>query len=278
MTGPLDLPGASPFSLPLRMARIGMANIYRQLCCFSAILATAVPAFAVDIYHENFNAPSGTKYPEWTSSTVIYESAAAPPGTGSLPPQVVTNCLSANGAQSFLGEFGGPKIGTAADPGYNRTAVEQTIRLTLANLPAHRALRLSFDLFVLKSWDGNSPQFGPDRLRLEVDGGPKLFDTSFSNNHKVERQGSYQDFPHQHSLPQTQAHNTNTLGYDFFGNAIYKFQFAFPHDQEKLKLEFTSDLFEGKGTDDESWGIDNVKIETIEGSSQSERPVIKDAN
>ena len=71
------------------------------------------------------------------------ESAADPPGTGEIESPDVTNCKSANGAQQFLGEFGGPKIGTAADPGYNRTLVEQTIRLTLAELPPHRTCGLS---------------------------------------------------------------------------------------------------------------------------------------
>jgi hypothetical protein len=33
----------------------------------------------------------------------------------------------------------------------------------------------------------------------------------------------------------------------------------------RLGLEFASDLFEGKGTDDESWGLDNVRVSIGEG-------------
>lgn len=219
---------------------------------------------AVEVYSNRFDAPLGTQFPEWTSSTIRFRSAADPPGAGESPPQEVTNRESPNHSQRFLGEFGGPKIGTAADPGYNRTLVEQTIRFTLSDLPPHKELRLSFDLYILKSWDGNSPQYGPDRLRITVVGGPTLLDTSFSNNQKVEREGSYQDHPAPESPPQTSAVSTDTLAYDFFGDAIYHFEFTYPHDRNQLEIEFCSSLFEGKGTDDESWGIDNVRVTTVE--------------
>lgn len=232
--------------------------------CAVAIAVSSHCALAKEVYSEDFNAPPGTEFSNWTSSNIVFESAASPPGKGEVKPVKIENCQSPNGAQRFLGEFGGEKIGSPADPGYNRTAVNQQIRFELADLPPHRGLRLAFDLYILKSWDGNSPQYGPDRLRLATRGGPTLFDTSFSNNHKVERQGSYQDHPIRQSLPQSAAHSTNTLGYEFFGDAIYRLEFEFLHDQGKLTLDFDSDLFEGKGTADESWGIDNMRIETLE--------------
>ena len=183
-------------------------------------------------------------------------------GVGRDRGAAITNGESPNRAQRFLGEFGGPKIGTAADPGYNRTLVDQTVTLTLRDLPPHRAVRVAFDLYVLKSWDGNSKQYGPDRLKIAVAGGPTLLDTSFSNNHKVERQGSFQDYPRPNSTPQTGSVSTNTLAYSFFGDAIYRFEFIFPHRDTTLKLDFASSLFEGKGTDDESCALDNVRVET----------------
>jgi hypothetical protein len=229
-------------------------------------IALAVGRFAaaVDVYTNDFNAEPGTRFSEWKSSVIRYKSAADPPGSGAVDAQVVASCEAPNGAQRFLGEFGGPKFGTPADPGFNRTLVDQTIMLAIDDLPPHEALRLEFDLYVLKSWDGNSPQYGSDRLKLAVAGGPVLLDTSFSNNHKVDRQSSYQDYPQPKSTPQTSAVATNTLGYDFFGDAIYYFEFEFPHRGAKLELQFTSSLFEGKGTADESWGLDNVRLETTE--------------
>jgi hypothetical protein len=236
-------------------------RIHSLMIGLAIVVAPLATIHAAEVYRQDFNADVGASFPEWSSSEVTYESAATPPGSGTLPRQSVVNSESPQSGRRFLGEFGGPKIGTAADPGYNRTAVVQTIRLTLDDLPPHQTLRLSFDLLILKSWDGDSPQYGPDRLKLAVAGGPTLLDASFSNNHKLDRDGSYQDFPKSRSVPQTDARSTNSLGYDFFGDSIYHFDFDIPHDKPRLELEFTSNLFEGKGAHDESWGIDNVVIQ-----------------
>jgi SAM-dependent methyltransferase len=55
----------------------------------------------------------------------------------------------------------------------------------------------------------------------------------------------------------------NTLGHRFFGDSTYHLEFTFPHTEDKLALEFASDLFEGEGTEDESWGLDDIKV-TVE--------------
>jgi hypothetical protein len=218
---------------------------------------------ARDLYFNDFNGPVGSQYPEWSSSPITYASAADPPGKGTLPPPVVTDCASPKGGQRFLGEFGGPPIGARGDPGYNHTRVDQTIRLTLRDLPPHQALKVSFDLYILKSWDGNSRAYGPDRWKLSVAGGPVLLDTTFSNNPKVETDGSFQEYPRPQSPPRSGAASTNTLGYSsFFADSIYALAFTFPHAGPTLTLDFSSSLFEGKGTADESWGLDNVRVTT----------------
>jgi hypothetical protein len=215
------------------------------------------------VYSNDFNGPLGSRYREWTSSSIEYVSSGTPPGSGRLPPPSVTNVESPNHAQRFLGEFGGPVIGAQGDPGYNRTRVDQSVSLTLDSLPDHKELEVSFDLYILKSWDGASPQYGPDRWSVSVAGGPQLLASTFSNNGKVETEGSYQDFPQIRSLPRTGAVSTNTLGYAFFGDSMYHFDFVFSHSKRKLILQFNSSLFEGKGTADESWGLDNVRISIL---------------
>ena len=125
---------------------------------------------------------------------------------------------------------------------------------------------MAFDLYVLKSWDGNSRPYGPDRFMVRVAGGPVLLDTTFSNNPKVREDGSYQSYPGSSgeaasNLPQTGAHAIGILGYsNFFKDSVYHVSFAFPHTESTLTLEFSSSLFEGKGTADESWGLDNVVV------------------
>src|SRR5688572_10858426 len=68
------------------------------------------------------------------------------------------------GDRGFLGQFGA-----------------ETVTLSLNNLPPHSQLTVSFDLFLLRSWDGSGEdEFGPDTWSLAVDGGPRLIHTSFS--------------------------------------------------------------------------------------------------
>jgi hypothetical protein len=250
------------------MACCGRSFVERRLptplVLATVVLLARVPAAGAQvIYFNDFNGPPGSSYPEWTSSPITYASTANPPGAGTLPPAVVTNVQSPNGTQRFLGEFGGPTIGQTSDPGYNHTRVDQTITLTLNNLPRHSALQVAFDLYILKSWDGNSPAYGADRLSLSVAGGPTLFDTTFSNNPKIATDGSYQDYPLLHSLPQAGASAVNSFGYSFFGDSTYWLDFTFAHSSSTVTLDFRSSLFEGKVTDDESWGLDNVRVSIV---------------
>ncbi|MBI3874760.1 MAG: hypothetical protein HY300_02085 [Verrucomicrobia bacterium] len=95
-------------------------------------------------------------------------------------------------------------------------------------------------------------------------GGPVLLDTTFSNNPKLKTDGSYQNYPKPGSLPWTGAASTNTLGYSgFFADSIYHLEYSFAHAERGLVLNFSSSLFEGKGTADESWGLDNVKVTAL---------------
>jgi hypothetical protein len=171
------------------------------------------------------------------------------------PAPAVANCESPNKKQRFLGEFGGPHLDATAN-----TNVEQTITLSLKDLPPHKWLSVSFDLHVMRSWDGDSPGYGPDRLKLEVDSGPQLLDATFSNNPKTAADGSWQSYPAKHKPPQAGTASKNTLGCGFFGDSTYHFAFTFEHSDAMLKLHFASSLFEGKGTEDEAWGLDTVRV------------------
>jgi hypothetical protein len=122
-------------------------------------------------------------------------------------------------------------------------------------------MTITFDLYVLKSWDGNSPQYGPDRFQLSVTDAGSLINTTFSNNPKVSTDKSLQDYPSPGSAPQTGAASIGTMGYsNFFKESIYHFRFSFAHIAESAQFDFSSSLFEGKGTADESWGLDNVQV------------------
>ena len=230
---------------------------------FAFALALAPRAFAGEVYFNDFNGPVGATYPEWTCGYTNSANTAntIAGGSGSCG---VTNVDSPNMKQRFLGEFGGPLI--LKVPPYNPqhfVRVDETLGLTLNHLKLHSKLTVSFDLYVLKSWDGNNPNYGPDRWSLSVANGPRLLDTTFSNNFK---KGAYdlslQNYPIPDSFPQSSAARVNTLGYTFYGDSIYHLTFTFSHTSRTVILNFSSSLFEGKGNVDESWGLDNVRIST----------------
>jgi hypothetical protein len=219
----------------------------------------------VVVYRNDFNGPVGSTFPEWTSAPITFHKTVTGE-KGSLPAGVVATVESPNRRERFLGEFGGPPIGRPGEPDWNRTRVDQTVILTLKGLETHTRVAVSFDLYVLKSWDGNSRPYGPDRFMVRVGDGPVLLDTTFSNNPKVREDGSYQSYPGSSgetasNPPWTGAISTGTLGYsDFFKDSTYRLSFEFPHVTSTLTLQFGSSLFEGKGTADESWGLDNVVV------------------
>jgi len=210
------------------------------------------------VYFNDFNANPGTIFPEWSSPGYTYWGDSIT-GRGTQP---VTNVSSPNLVQRFLGEFGGPAL---VQPGNKANIrVEDTVRLSLDSLPPHKSLTIEFDLYILKSWDGNSPLYGPDRFALSVEGGPVLIDKTFSNNPKTDSDGSLQDFPSPGCAPQLGAYEVGTLGYNsFFKDSMYHLKFTFAHTADSVRLNFSSSLFEGKGTDDESWGLDNVRVTSI---------------
>jgi hypothetical protein len=219
------------------------------------------------VYTNDFNGPAGSTYPEWSVATYSWtgnEAGTLAPGSGT---ETITNVDSYNSAERFLGELGGPAI--LKGPPYDArhfVRVDESIQLSLNTLPAHTSLTVAFDLYVLKSWDGDNSVYGPDRSKLAISGGPTLLDTTFSNNFKTGVDLSLQDYPAVNSPPQTGASTVNRLGYGFwFGDSTYHFSFTIPHNSGSVVFVFSSSMNEGKSepthsTRDESWGLDNIRV------------------
>src|SRR6185369_1342986 len=129
------------------------------------------------------------------------------------------------GARRFLGQF-----------------ANGTVSLSLTNLPEHTAITASFDLFIIRSWDGNQPIDG-EEWDLSVGGGPTLLHTTFCNLDILSgiqpgpltptRMQAYPSwYPGPDNAPRTGATETNTLGYFFSGfvmDSVYRLNFTFPH-------------------------------------------------
>ncbi|MBW3622172.1 MAG: fibronectin type III domain-containing protein [Armatimonadetes bacterium] len=145
------------------------------------------------------------------------------------------------------------------------------VELDLNNLPVHHSVyTLSFDLFILGSWDGNGDVCcGPDIFTLQVSGGPLLTRTTFSGD-----QNNGTPNPNQQAYPhlypgsvhpaRTGASKTYTAAADGTPETIsvYHMQYTFAHKGDRLRLLFLAQLNEN--FPNEGWGLDNVVIETAQ--------------
>ncbi|HEX6463735.1 MAG TPA: hypothetical protein VFZ98_04755, partial [Vicinamibacterales bacterium] len=154
------------------------------------------------VYFNDFDKPVGTTYPEWSAARYSWSANAAGTIAAGSGTETIRTVVSPNVAQRFLGELGGPVILKA--PPYDRdhfVHVDESIDLSLTKLPPHESMTVAFDLYVLKSWDGDSPIYGPDRWSVRLGGGQVLLDATFSNNFKVASEGSRQSYPSPGSAP-----------------------------------------------------------------------------
>lgn len=85
--------------------------------------------------------------------------------------------MTPTGDRSFLGQFS-----------------NDTVSLTLTDLPQHTDVAVSFDLFIIRSMDGNGDCCGgPEIFDLNVASGPTLLHTTFSNTGSVGNRQAYPD-------------------------------------------------------------------------------------
>lgn len=184
------------------------------------------------VYFNDFEDANGSMT-EWSTDT-----NDTTPGTPNHPPD------------RFLGQF------------YN-----DTVTLTLNNLPPHTEVSVSFDLYIIRTWDGLDNE--PDFWGVGVESGPTLLNTTFCNVDWGPNPQSYPaQYPDANHPPFTGASEIRTLGYayDTYGviDSVYRFpntyyDFTFAHSEPNLILHFSAWELEFSPSD-ESWGLDNVKV------------------
>jgi len=188
----------------------------------ASITNTSVDSFCV--YTHDFESVVGD---EWSIATI----ATTPDG------------------RNFLGDFS-----------------NQTIRLGLDDLPGHASVTLMFDLFIIRSWDGNTVgangnPIGPDQWYLELNG-TSLLRTTFGNWDTLSQAQAYPGIYPGDSFPtRTGAAENNTLGYTYTDlpmDSVYRLAFDFAHSNNTLDLDFSASGLQA--LDDESWGLDNVRV------------------
>ena len=183
----------------------------------------------------------------------------------------------ASAGRMFLGRAdGNPTLGNSND----------VLKLSLSGLAAHDKVTVSFDVYVLNSWDGNGPlgnfplgPFGPDLFGVTIAGAApgtvSSFITTFSNLNGGEAgsdpiAGVLQSYPGPFptlpgSAPFSGALEVGTLGYDFFGggpgddDSVYRLSLTFAHSDSSLALSFFGSGLQDLS--DESWGLDNMSVD-----------------
>lgn len=176
-------------------------------------------------------------------STIVYQNNFETPG-GLEAWSNQTTSVTPLGNRSFLGEFS-----------------NETVTLTVTDLPQHDSLRVQFSLYLIRTWDGNTWP-GPDRWGMNVDS-QSVVDTTFT----VSEPGNWrtQSYPMpfmEGNFPQrTGANEYNSLGYTWKGvpvDAVWEFDFTVEHIEDMAEISFWASGLQP--IHDESWGMDNFVV------------------
>jgi hypothetical protein len=144
------------------------------------------------------------------------------------------------------------------------------VTLGIAGLPAHKLLRISFDLLLMKSWDGSSPYYGDTVFDLHLGDGRSLIHTTFGNcgffsgNNEQAFPDTYPARPYP---SWTGAAEFMTLGamqkwdntYDT--SSVYRLCVTCPHADSGVTFSFGSTM--PGSPDTKSFGLANVRVEAI---------------
>jgi len=216
-----------------RMRRRVLAVVFLCVC-----LATAYcvgQAGATPYYSCNFENGAGA---EWSNRSV-----SLTPGTTQHP------------QDHFLGQFG-----------------NNTVTLTLSNLPGHNAVTLVFDLYIINSWDGNNTENGPDHWFLRGPSGQAWVDTTFAEWDSQFTQSYPGTYPSLNP-PATGARESKTLGYTASRDSIYTITApTVAHTANQVQFQFSASGLQNLS--DESWGLDNVTVYLENGPPST--PVVTD--
>ncbi len=199
-----------------------------------------------------FSAQLETASIQVAESQLVYQLTDPPGSEWCLPRADVTP-----GGSKFLGQFG------------NETAC-----ISLDSLPQHHWVTLSFDLYVIRTWNGNTglasapaarlpaaaeEAAGPDRFQVAAQD-VRLLDVTFAT-----WPGELQSYPYsfgQGNFPaNTGAAQVNTLGYTFEGqpcDAVYHITRVFRHAAADLRIDFTA--LGLQEISNESWGLADVRV------------------
>jgi hypothetical protein len=154
----------------------------------------------------------------------------------------------------------------------------EEVAVTLYDLPPHNYLKLSAEIFIHDSWDGNwdDGYSGPDYWFMGVDS-VDIVRTTFSNSPCVSSYCLYQSFPNDYfrqNTPKTGAIETNLPSLCLGGQAStsrYRVERLIEHTNvDSIRFHMRDELKQtnsGSPKCDESWSIAKISILAIQTNS-----------
>ncbi|MCL2648375.1 MAG: hypothetical protein FWD61_15425 [Phycisphaerales bacterium] len=149
------------------------------------------------------------------------------------------------------------------------------VTLSIAKLPKHERVRISFDFLVMGGWSGSSTVFGYSRWDMETGDGRSLIHTTFCNWGGAYTNNNEQAFPETYPArpypgwtlaaeKQTLGTMINTqYGKPYDASAVYHFDLTFPHTAENISFGFYS---MEQGWKEKYFGFANVVVEALPAS------------
>jgi hypothetical protein len=156
----------------------------------------------------------------------------------------------------------------------------EEVAVTLYDLPAHNYLKLSAEILIHDSWDGNWDDgiSGPDYWFMGIDS-VDVIRTTFSNSPCVSSYCLYQSFPNdffRQNTPKTGAIETNMpslcLGGSITSTSRYRVERLIEHTKvDSIRFHMRDELKQTNSPSpkcDESWSIAKISILAIQTNSK----------
>lgn len=151
----------------------------------------------------------------------------------------------------------------------------EEVALNVSDLPSHNLLKVTIEIIVHDSWDGNADDGvgGPDYWFFGIDN-QEIFRTTFSNSPCESTYCLYQSYPNTYfrqNVPKSGATQTNLPGLCLFGasnnySTRYSISKIVEHSNRNARIFMNSDLIAENTSDpvcDESWSISKIEIAAL---------------
>lgn len=151
----------------------------------------------------------------------------------------------------------------------------EEVTLNLSSLPTHNIVKITVELWVHDSWDGNPDNGigGPDYWYMKVEG-EEIMRTTFSNTPCESTFCIRQSYPADYfrqNFPKTGAVRTNLPGLCHLANqpnntTVYSISKLVKHSDQKVRITMGDQLLQTNSPNpkcDESWSVGKIEVETL---------------